>query len=94
MACADGSLTVNLKSDMSTYKVHTVCNRYVINHAKNSLKYGRSIYQTLIEKAISINHKSQEKPVTMQVAGFFYTSAIMSKVSTAHGKSTAYVTGM
>lgn len=49
---------------------------------------------TLIEKAISINHKSQEKPVTMQVAGFFYTSAIMSKVSTAHGKSTAYVTGM
>lgn len=24
----------------------------------------------LIEKAISINHKSQEKPVTMQVAGF------------------------
>ena len=37
------------------------------------------IYQTLIEKAISINHKSQEKPVTMQVAGFFFASVIFKK---------------
>lgn len=33
----------------------------------------------LIEKAISINHKSQEKPVTMQVAGFFFASIIFKK---------------
>ena len=38
-----------------------------------------SIYQTLIEKAISINHKSREKPVTMQVAGFFFASIIFKK---------------
>lgn len=34
---------------------------------------------TLIEKAISINHKSQEKPVTMQVTGFFFASVIFKK---------------
>lgn len=79
MAGADGSITVNLKGDMSIRKVRIVCNRYVTNHAKNGLKYGYSIYQTLIEKAISINHKSQEKPVTMQVTGFFFASVIFKK---------------
>ena len=44
MAGADGSITVNLKSDMSTYKVHIVCNRYVTNRAKNDLKSGYSIH--------------------------------------------------
>nr|DAY16649.1 MAG TPA: hypothetical protein [Caudoviricetes sp.] len=38
MAGADGSLTVNLKSEMSTYKAHIVCNRYVTNSVKNDLK--------------------------------------------------------
>lgn len=38
-----------------------------------------NLIQTLIEKAISINHKSQEKPVTMQVAGFFFVSVIFQK---------------
>lgn len=61
MAGADGSITVNLKSDMSTYKVHIVCNRYVTNHAENSLKYGCSIYQTMIDacKCVTIYSDKQ-----------------------------------
>nr|DAO78485.1 MAG TPA: hypothetical protein [Bacteriophage sp.] len=38
MACADGNLTVNLKGDMSTYKVHIVCNKYVTNSAINAIE--------------------------------------------------------
>lgn len=79
MAGADGSITVNLKSDMSTYKVHIVCNRYVTNRAKNDLKSGYSIHCGVIEEAISINHKLQENPITMQVVGFFFASAIFEK---------------
>lgn len=33
-----GSLTVNLKGDMSTYKVHIVCNKYVTNSAINAIE--------------------------------------------------------